>query len=85
MSDFVARGQGLTLRRVEITSRGDGKFFARLLFLSTMKSDERAVGPFDKLEDVFEFVQRVKFAVEVLGKKAVTEQSGRRKNSGDHD
>lgn len=66
----------MTLRRVEITSRGDGKFFARLLFLSTMKNDERAVGPFQKLEDAFEFVRRVRFAVEVLGKKAATEQSG---------
>lgn len=69
MSAEVSRS-GLTLRRVVITSQGDGRFFASLLFLSKMKSDERTIGPFNTLDEVMELVRRIKFAVETLGKRA---------------
>lgn len=65
----VAASERLTLRRVEITTQGDGRCFARLLFLSKVKSDERSIGPLP-YDELIELVGRIKFAVEVMGKKA---------------
>lgn len=52
-----------TLRRVEFW-RSEGKWFAKMLFLSKIRSDERSFGPFVTFDEMLEKVREIRQLVE---------------------